>query len=71
MTTVRVNRARLKEGNPCIALVEDGGKARYGKRVDFLHDGVLVASVVQGQDRATVWMEPSHEDGVEVKVVED
>lgn len=71
MTTVRVNRARLKDGTPCISVIQAGTKAKYGTRVDFLHNGVIVASVVQGEDRATVWMEDSNEDGVEVVISGD
>lgn len=65
---VHVNRHTLasnkKHGlsDPAIGVEESGTKKRYGSRVDILHEGVVVASVIHREDHplrcgARCWIE--------------
>lgn len=65
---VHVNRHTLaknkKHGltDPAIGVEESGRQKRYGSRVDIVHDGVVVASVIHREDKplkcgARCWIE--------------
>jgi hypothetical protein len=65
---VHVNRHILARNKrygvsaPAIGVEESGTEKRYGSRVDILHEGVVVASVIHREDRplkcgARCWVE--------------
>lgn len=65
---IRVNRERLGASEPAISVHRPGAPVDYARRVDFVYDGTIVASVVQGDEESdrTVYMTPA--DCVDIEV---